>query len=51
VRLSKRIAGARHVELAWAGHLPSLERPEALNPLLIDFLAETDADRSGTVEN
>jgi 3-oxoadipate enol-lactonase len=38
VALSKRIPGARHVELDWAGHLPSLERPEAVNPLLIDFL-------------
>jgi pimeloyl-ACP methyl ester carboxylesterase len=26
------------VELEWAGHLPSLERPELLNPLLLDFL-------------
>lgn len=38
VTLAGRIAGARHVELSWAGHLPSLERPAALNPLLIDFL-------------
>ncbi|BEL08877.1 alpha/beta hydrolase [Actinoplanes sichuanensis] len=30
---------ARHVELEWAGHLPSLERPEAVNELLRDFLA------------
>lgn len=30
---------ARHVELDWAGHLPSLERPEAVNELLRDFLA------------
>jgi 3-oxoadipate enol-lactonase len=39
--LAKRLAGARHLELDWAGHLPSLERPEALNPLLLDFLRET----------
>ncbi|MEU4691328.1 alpha/beta hydrolase [Actinoplanes sp. NPDC023714] len=32
---------ARHVELPWAGHLPSMERPDLLNPLLIDFLAES----------
>jgi len=38
VELAKRIAGARHVELDWAGHLPSLERPGAVNPLLLDFL-------------
>ncbi|WP_073755696.1 alpha/beta fold hydrolase [Streptomyces sp. CB03234] len=29
---------ARHVELPWAGHLPSLERPSAVTELLIDFL-------------
>ena len=39
--LSGQLADARHLELAWAGHLPSLERPEALNPLLIGFLQET----------
>lgn len=38
VELAGRIAGARHVELGWAGHLPSLERPDAVNPLLLDFL-------------
>jgi 3-oxoadipate enol-lactonase len=41
--LSAQLADARHLELAWAGHLPSLERPEALNPVLIDFLRETRA--------
>jgi pimeloyl-ACP methyl ester carboxylesterase len=40
-RLSDQIANARHLELAWAGHLPSLERPDALNPVLIDFLHGT----------
>jgi len=30
--LSDQLADARHLELAWAGHLPSLERPDALNP-------------------
>jgi len=38
VELADRISGARHVELDWAGHLPSLERPDAVNPLLLDFL-------------
>jgi pimeloyl-ACP methyl ester carboxylesterase len=51
VRLSDQIANARHLELAWAGHLPSLERPDALNPVLIDFLRETliggDLERRG----
>lgn len=43
--LSDQLADARHLELAWAGHLPSLERPDALNPVLIDFLRETLAAR------
>ncbi|MFJ9695444.1 alpha/beta fold hydrolase [Kitasatospora sp. NPDC101183] len=39
--LSGRIAGpARHLELEWAGHLPGLERPEAVTRLLLDFLGE-----------
>ncbi|GAA1384535.1 alpha/beta fold hydrolase [Catellatospora chokoriensis] len=41
VRLSKELAGSRHVHLDWAGHLPSMERPEELNPVLLDFLRET----------
>jgi len=36
--LAERIPGARHVELEWAGHLPSLERPDRVNPLLLEFL-------------
>ncbi|RZU77743.1 pimeloyl-ACP methyl ester carboxylesterase [Micromonospora kangleipakensis] len=43
VRLSKELADARHLQLDWAGHLPSLERPEVVNPLLLDFLRETHA--------
>ncbi|WP_406041625.1 alpha/beta hydrolase [Micromonospora sp. NBC_00898] len=43
VRLSKELADARHVEIDWAGHLPSLERPEAVTRLLLDFLRETPA--------
>lgn len=39
--LGKRITGARPVELEWAGHLPSLERPELVNPLLVNFLRGT----------
>jgi 3-oxoadipate enol-lactonase len=38
VELADRITGARHVELDWAGHLPSLERPDAVHPLLLGFL-------------
>ena len=32
--------GARHIELPWAGHLPSMERPAEVTPLLLTFLAE-----------
>jgi 3-oxoadipate enol-lactonase len=46
VQLSQRLPGARHLELDWAGHLPSLERPEAINPLLVDFLRETVTSRA-----
>lgn len=39
VKLAGRIPGARHVELEWAGHLPSLERPDELNSLLVATLS------------
>lgn len=32
-------AGVRYAELPWAGHLPSLERPDETTRLLLDFLA------------
>lgn len=38
--LPGRFAEARHVELPWAGHLPSLERPAEVMPMLFGFLAE-----------
>ncbi|WP_051854544.1 alpha/beta fold hydrolase [Streptomyces sp. NRRL B-1347] len=39
---------ARHRELPWAGHLPSLERPAEITALLLDFLREEhDHDASG----
>ncbi|MET0492187.1 MAG: alpha/beta hydrolase [Actinoplanes sp.] len=41
VRLTQELAKARHVELAWAGHLPSLEDPVTVNPILINFLRGT----------
>lgn len=37
--LAGQIPGARHLELDWAGHLPSMEDPDELNPLLLAFLA------------
>ncbi len=36
--LAGQLPGARHVDLDWAGHLPSMEDPAELNPLLLDFL-------------
>ncbi|MFI5666865.1 alpha/beta fold hydrolase [Streptomyces sp. NPDC051704] len=36
--LPHRIPGARHTELPWAGHLPTLERPEETTSLLLNFL-------------
>lgn len=44
--LPGRIAGARHLELPWAGHLPSLERPGEVTRLITDFLrGDPDAGR------
>ena len=39
--LAGRIPGARHIDLEWAGHLPSMERPDLMNPLLTGFLRDT----------
>ena len=36
--LAKVIPSATRMDLAWAGHLPSMERPDLLNPILLDFL-------------
>ena len=40
-RLPDLLANADHVELPWAGHLPSLERPSDIADLLIAFLRQT----------
>ncbi|GAA4724324.1 alpha/beta fold hydrolase [Phytohabitans rumicis] len=37
-QLATRLPGARRLDLPWAGHLPSLERPDEVNELLIRFL-------------
>lgn len=37
-RLAAQIPGAESVRLTWAGHLPSLERPDAVLALLLDVL-------------
>jgi pimeloyl-ACP methyl ester carboxylesterase len=39
-QLPDLLADAHHVELPWAGHLPSLERPSAVTDLLVAFLHE-----------
>ncbi|MDC0767975.1 alpha/beta fold hydrolase [Streptomyces sp. HD] len=39
-RLPDLLANAHHVELPWAGHLPSLERPSDVADLLIEFLRQ-----------
>lgn len=39
-RLPHLLRNADHVELPWAGHLPSMERPSAVTDLLIGFLKE-----------
>ena len=38
-RLIEALPDARAVELPWAGHLPTLERPDELTALLTEFLA------------
>lgn len=38
--LAERIPGADRVELEWAGHLPALERPDAVIALLLDVLRD-----------
>ena len=38
--LGEQIPGAEWVELDWAGHLPSLERPDAVLTLLLDVLRD-----------
>lgn len=38
-RLAGLLAYAQHLELPWAGHLPSLERPDEVTDLLAEFLS------------
>lgn len=40
-RLPELLSDARHLELPWAGHLPSMERPGFVTDLLLGFLRET----------
>ena len=39
-RLAGLLPGARLIELPWAGHLPTLERPQELSDLLTAFLRD-----------
>ena len=39
-RLAALLPGARPVELPWAGHLPTMERPRELSQMLTDFLLD-----------
>jgi 3-oxoadipate enol-lactonase len=40
-RLTALLPGARPVELPWAGHLPTLERPQEMSAMLTAFLRDT----------
>jgi 3-oxoadipate enol-lactonase len=40
-RMAEAIPGARYVEMAGAGHMMALERPQQFNAILDDFLKET----------
>lgn len=38
-RLAATLPSATRLDLDWAGHLPTLERPDLATPILLDFLA------------
>jgi pimeloyl-ACP methyl ester carboxylesterase len=38
-RLAATLPDAERLDLSWAGHLPSMERPDLLNPVMLEFLA------------
>ncbi|WP_278234441.1 alpha/beta hydrolase [Isoptericola sp. AK164] len=39
-RLVAALPSAEHLDLDWAGHLPTLENPDAIEPLLLDVLRD-----------
>jgi len=43
--LVESIPGAARVDLAWAGHLPTLEDPATMNPLILAWLSDGAAPR------
>jgi pimeloyl-ACP methyl ester carboxylesterase len=38
--VAEQVPGAEHVVLGWARHLPALERPDAVQALLLDVLRD-----------
>ncbi len=44
-RLAGLLPGARRAELPWAGHLPTLERPEEMSAMLTAFFRDTAGGR------
>ena len=46
-RLAGLLPGARRAELPWAGHLPTLERPEEMSAMLTAFFRDTVGTRAG----
>jgi 3-oxoadipate enol-lactonase len=46
-RLAGLLPGARRADLPWAGHLPTLERPEEMSAMLTAFLRDTGGSRAG----
>lgn len=49
-RLAGLLADSHHVELPWAGHLPSLERPAAMTDLLVGFLRQKSDTRGPSLQ-
>jgi 3-oxoadipate enol-lactonase len=47
VHLAGQLRRSWHIELDWAGHLPNLERPDLVNPMLIEFLRYPSSFHSG----
>lgn len=44
--LHEKIAGSRFVSLPQAGHFPATERPEEVNRMIVEFIAEIDRGRA-----
>jgi pimeloyl-ACP methyl ester carboxylesterase len=44
--IAKQIDGARSVVVDRAGHCPQIERPSAVNQLLMDFWAQSERQKT-----